>query len=503
MKTTKILPIALSSIALTSMISTEAFAKQDNGNHYGQRIHKSSEANLVFKEIKGLQKFYKHYKVVDQTTDDLGITHYTLQPNANGKFAVDKEVKVHVDKDGKVLLVTGDTKGKDITPTNTVSISELTAVSNALDSLGLTEKTAVNIGGKVVKSKDLIIDAKTNKQVYRIEIITTSPKINHAVVDVDAQTGHVVNTQNKIKHTATTGLGQGVLGAYKSININQLSTTSFELKDYASPINYFTYGYNETTKTFSPVKDTDKTFNAADQTPAVDAHYYAKRVFDYYKNTHGRNSYDNLGSKIVSVVHVNTLNTTNDNRNNAAWIGDKVIYGDGDNSTFLAPSGALDVVAHELTHAVTEKSVNFTYQGQSGALDESTSDTFAYFLDPSDYLIAEDVYTPNIAGDGLRSLQDPTKYGQPDNMANYVNTAADYGGVHANSGIPNKAAYNTIIALGKAKAEKIYYRGITTYLTSNATFLDAKKAYVQAATDLYGAADAALVSQAWDAVGVK
>ena len=86
---------------------------------------------------------------------------------------------------------------------------------------------------------------------------------------------------------------------------------------------------------------------------------------------------------------------------------------------------------------------------------------------------------------------------------NLPNTSAgDWGGVHTNSGIPNKAAYNTVQAIGKAKAEKIYYRALTQYLTSNAQFVDAKKALAQAASDLYSTTEVNAVNAAWTAVGV-
>lgn len=87
-------------------------------------------------------------------------------------------------------------------------------------------------------------------------------------------------------------------------------------------------------------------------------------------------------------------------------------------------------------------------------------------------------------------------------MSKYLNTTADFGGIHTNMGIPNKAAYNTITTIGKEKSEKIYYRALTQYLTSTSTFLDAKNALVQSARDLYGETTATSVKAAWDKVGV-
>ncbi|WP_256084474.1 M4 family metallopeptidase, partial [Staphylococcus aureus] len=93
-------------------------------------------------------------------------------------------------------------------------------------------------------------------------------------------------------------------------------------------------------------------------------------------------------------------------------------------------------------------------------------DVFGYFVDDEDFLMGEDVYTPGKEGDALRSMSNPEQFGQPAHMKDYVFTEKDNGGVHTNSGIPNKAAYNVIQAIGKAKAEQIYYRALTEYLTS-------------------------------------
>lgn len=182
-----------------------------------------------------------------------------------------------------------------------------------------------------------------------------------------------------------------------------------------------------------------------------------------------------------------------------------MIYGDGDGQTFKALSGANDIIAHELTHAVTERTSNLKYQDQSGALNESFSDVFGYFVDPDDWLMGEDVYTPGTEGDGLRSLKDPERYNQPAHMYQYQSGSQDNGGVHTNSGIPNKAAYLTINEIGKDKAEQIYYLALTQYLTQNSEFSDAKTALKEAANKLYGdnSAEADAIDKAWTEVGVN
>jgi len=264
-------------------------------------------------------------------------------------------------------------------------------------------------------------------------------------------------------------------------------------------------------------------------TPLDNAHDYAGTVYNYYLNDHGRDSYDNAGATITSTVHYGT------NYNNAFWNGSQMVYGDGDGTTFSPLSQSLDVVAHELTHAVTNLESNLIYQNESGALNESISDIFGALIDNSNWKIGEDIYTPLGVGhpndDALRYLDTPAIAGQqPDHMDNFVTPNAsgsaldqacasaqnqDNGCVHINSGIPNKAAYLmaaggthggiTVAALagGRTDMGKIWYLAQTTYLTSSSTFLEAKTATESAATALFGAgAKVTTVTNAWKAVGV-
>ncbi|RDC48874.1 peptidase M4 family protein, partial [Acinetobacter sp. RIT592] len=234
---------------------------------------------------------------------------------------------------------------------------------------------------------------------------------------------------------------------------------------------------------------------------AVDAHYFTDQVYNYYKDTHNRESYDGNGSDINSYVHVPEEDGSS--MSNAYWNGVEMSYGDGNKTTENAFTAANDVVAHEITHGVTSSSADLVYQYQPGALNESFSDVFGYFVDSDDWQMGEDLYkTP---GEAIRDLQDPTKHGQPANMKDYKNYSIYYdrGGVHINSGIPNKAAYNTITKIGKEKSEKIYYRALTQYLTRQSQFKDAKSSLIQSAKDLYGDQVANDVKAAWDQVGVK
>lgn len=197
-----------------------------------------------------------------------------------------------------------------------------------------------------------------------------------------------------------------------------------------------------------------------------------------------------------------------------------MVYGDGDGNTFVPLSGALDVIAHELTHAVTDTSADLIYQNESGAINESMSDIFGtlveyHFNNKPDWQVGEDIYTPNVAGDALRSMEDPTLSGDPDHYSKRYTGTGDYGGVHINSGISNKAAFLlanggthygvTVAGIGNDKAGDIYFRTLTQYLTPNSNYSHFRVSTIQAATDLYGAssAEVASVKAAFSAVGVN
>jgi Zn-dependent metalloprotease len=183
-----------------------------------------------------------------------------------------------------------------------------------------------------------------------------------------------------------------------------------------------------------------------------------------------------------------------------------MVYGDGDGVNYRAFSAALDVVAHELTHGVTDYEANLIYQDQSGALNESFSDVFGVIIEDQNgngnWLMGEDCF---IRGTAFRSLSNPSAYGDPENMSEYYYTTSDNGGVHTNSGIPNKAAYNVYNNLGGdfTKLGAIYYRALTVYLSQSSNFAAARDALEQSALDLYGETGKAAVSSAFNDVGIN
>jgi thermolysin len=190
-------------------------------------------------------------------------------------------------------------------------------------------------------------------------------------------------------------------------------------------------------------------------------------------------------------------------------------------------AAGFDVVAHEITHGVTEYTSNLVYEGESGALNEAFSDVMAtgaeFLFQPpgsgplqADYLVAEDVATPR----ALRSMQNPTAHGQPDHYSIRFTGVEDNGGVHINSGIVNHAFYLAVEggthrlsgrsvpgvgAANREQVERVFYRAFTQMLPPRATFALARAATRQAARDLYGEGSAPerAVAEGWSAVGVE
>ncbi|KAI1342974.1 Metalloprotease [Xylariaceae sp. FL0016] len=250
-----------------------------------------------------------------------------------------------------------------------------------------------------------------------------------------------------------------------------------------------------------------------------EAYDNAGKVLSFYKDIFNWNSIDNKNMHVVSSVHFGK------NYENAFWDPElaQMVYGDG--HTFLTNfTGAVDVIGHELTHAVTEYTSPLDYTGQSGALNEHVSDVFGIMIkqrvqdetaDKADWLIGEDCLMPGVKGTALRSMKAPgTAYNdprfgkdpQPDNFADYKVTEDDNGGVHMYSGIPNKAFYLASVAFGGyswEKAGKVWWETMQSgQVPSKCTFIQFADVTVDQAEKLFGDEGAATVRKAWNDVGV-
>lgn len=221
---------------------------------------------------------------------------------------------------------------------------------------------------------------------------------------------------------------------------------------------------------------------------SVSAHANMEKTFIYWKSVHNRKAIDDQDQSIVSVVHVTDNGRKMDN---AFWNGRMMAYGDGDQA-FTPLAEALDVSGHEMTHGVVQNTANLVYEGQAGALNESFADVFGIMIDRKNFLMGEDIMKSN-GNIALRDISNPSNPQvfdpQPDHMNKFkvLSSSVDNGGVHINSGIPNKAAYNAIVSLNREKVEKIWYRALSVYLTRSSQFIDSRKACEKAAQDLFGA----------------
>lgn len=242
-------------------------------------------------------------------------------------------------------------------------------------------------------------------------------------------------------------------------------------------------------------------------------------TFDLFWEIYKRDSIDGRGMDMSATVHYDYR------YNNAFWDGAQMVFGDGDEYIFNRFTLAIDVIGHELAHGVTEHTAGLEYHDQPGALNESISDVFGSLVkqrvlnqtaDQADWLIGAGLFAPSIKGVALRSMKAPgTAYDdwlvgkdpQPDHMSKYDTTTSDNGGVHINSGIPNKAFYLAAMAIGgKAweKAGHIWYQAlIDPRLTPTAQFQDFAELTVEMAGKLYDEASQEAVLKAWKSVGIN
>lgn len=360
---------------------------------------------------------------------------------------------------------------------------------------------------------------------------------------IDARTGLVLHHYSDLQTLAVSGLGTGVLGDRKKMSVTQAGSLYLAM-DQQRPARIMTYDMRGSFPVFinwfshysihpadAPLEllGTDSDNDWTDG-PTVDAHTYAGWTYDYYFKRHGRHGLDNKDLTMVCVVNPASYSDIQNGWpifDNAFWDGSAAIFGIGLPGSAGQPprvrplAGALDIVAHELTHGVTQYTSNLIYQDEPGALNEAFSDIMGVSVDffqngaRASYLQGEDAFPR-----GARSLQNPFSLGQPDHYSIRYTGPFDNGGVHINSTIVSHAFYLAIEggtnrvsnipvtgvgATNREQIEKVYYRAFTLLLPSNARFSDARAATLQAARDLYGTSSAALtaITQSWDAVGVQ
>ncbi len=424
--------------------------------------------------IYKMQNPARELKVKTAETDELNITHVRMQQRLGDVPVFGAELIVHT-TDQKIQSVNG-----------------LYFPGLSLETLTpeLTQKAALELARQDLKDPDAEFRARTSSLVVYVNAgkpyltwkinVFSKKSLGNWLYFIDAATGEVVHRSNQLDTAKS-------ITVYNANNTQNVPGTLICGTGTANP-----------------------TCSGQDAY-IMGAYTNASKSYDYYYNVFGRDSYDGLGTGLVSTVHFAT------NYENAYWDGVQMVYGDGD--TYAQ---AFDVVAHELTHGVTQETNNLIYEHQPGALNESWSDVMAVLGGCStatgqtncNWTLGE-----TLTGGTIRSLSTPSAYDQPEIWSQYIwaPLAYDQGGVHINSGIPNKAAYLliaggtfngvTVSGIGYTKTEQIYYRAMTRYLGVYSQFTDARDGLYQSCVDLIGTYNITLsncssVASSWSAVGL-
>ncbi|MEU0971073.1 M4 family metallopeptidase [Streptomyces sp. NPDC005917] len=506
-------PLAGAPTLLSNSVRTALIQKaQADVAETAQQIGLGAKEKLVVKDV---------VKDVD------GTVHTRYERTYAGLPVLGGDLVVHTAKSGRTEAVTKATKTvikvASLKPQITTAKAEKQALT-AARTLGST-KSAADGARKVVW-------AGSGKPVLAYETVVGgfqddgTPNQLHVITD--AATGKKLFEYQGIE----TGTGKSLYSGTVSLNTT-LSGSTYQLYDTTRG-GHKTYNKSHTTSSstgtlFTDADDTWGTGAASssttDQTAAVDAAYGAQKTWDFYKNVFGRSGIKNNGVAAYSRVHYGNAYV------NAFWDDSCfcMTYGDGTGNTH--PLTSLDVAGHEMSHGVTSNTAGLNYSGESGGLNEATSDIMgtgvefyaANSNDVGDYLIGEKI---NINGDGspLRYMDQPSKDG---GSANYWSSTVGNLDVHYSSGVANHFFYllsegsgsktvngvsynsptyngSTVTGIGRDKALQIWYKALTTYFTSTTNYRSARTGTLSAAAALYGSGSTEYnaVAAAWTAVNV-
>ena len=444
------------------------------------------------RDLWGLADPDHQLRVRDLLTDELGFTHVVLQQRVGDVPVRNAWLVVHREPRGAVVAVHGR-----LVPGTPASPVPPRVTAAAATSAALSALPWVIVPSRPPRAELAFIEWRgTAVLAWTLDLPTLEPRPARFQVSVDAATGEVLEAWDSL--ATLDGTGAGSRGSVRTFQISQ-DATGYTMTDTTRGQGVLTYSANGGYSRGQIVRSNSTVFDLPLHPAAVDAHFFAETVYDFYKGL-GRDSIDGAGMKIISTVHYGNA------WENAAWDGTQMVYGDGDPNTSYPYSAGLDVVAHELTHGVDEHTVNLEYRGQSGALNEAWSDIMAFFVDPDDWLMGEDL---SKNGSAIRSFENPALYGQPGHVDEFVYTRSDNLGVHYNSGIFNHALYHQVQTLGSSRLgdlARIYYRVLDArYMTPTATFWDAREGVEQAARDLFGEGSdiLAAIASSYDEVGVS
>ncbi|MEE1754572.1 M4 family metallopeptidase [Streptomyces sp. SP18CS02] len=475
----------------------------------------------------GLDTTKEQLVVRDVVKDADGTVHTRYERTYAGLPVLGGDLVTHTARDGKLKGVTKATEARIAVASTDATVGAAAARKSALTAAALEAGDAA--GATAARTPRKVVWAASGKPVLAYETVVTgvahdgTPSERHVVTD--ATTGKQLFAFEAIE------TGSGTSQYSGSVTLGTTSTSSgFSLTD-AGRGAHRTYDLKGgTSGTGTLFTDTDDVWGNGlatnRQTAAVDAHYGAATTWDFYKNELGRNGIAGDGKAAYSRVHYGNAYV------NAFWDDSCfcMTYGDGTANTH--PLTSLDVAGHEMSHGLTSRTAGLRYSGESGGLNEATSDILGTAVefyanntaDKGDYLIGEKI---DIRGDGspLRYMDKPSKDGS---SADYWSKSVGNLDVHHSSGVANHfffllaegsgartvngVSYNsptsdgsTVTGIGRVKAYKIWYKALSTYMTSSTNYAGARTATLKAASDLYGAtgAEYQAVGKAWAAVNVK
>jgi Zn-dependent metalloprotease len=457
------------------------------------------------------------------------MTHTRVQQVFNGVPVFGGEAIVHVRGDGSLFAITNE-----IVP----RISLAGAILPALDTEGAIDAALAGVSCPSCLTADPEADLwvlrhnNEDRLAYRVRLRREdgSAETSMPVVFVDAGTGQRLWEFDNLQTATGTSLYSG------SVTVSTFTKNGkFYLEDPVGKIGTFdSRGLQYATYRFWDANDV---WDAPEQQAAIDVHFCASKFMEYFATAHSRSGIDGLGGPgfytaadkatpvITSKVHYGEA------FNNAFWNGSFMTYGDGD-GVMLLPLVTLDICGHEMQHGITERTANLTYSNESGALNESWSDVFGALLErfvngesAATWRVGEACFTPgNGQDEGIRDMAEPhvapdngfTLDDDPDHYSERYTGQDDNGGVHINSGIPNKAFHllavggshhvgGSMAGIGADKAGAIWYKALTTFMVSSTNFKGARTATLNAADAIYGAGspEKAAVASAWSLVGVN
>lgn len=513
--------LALSAVALACLAGV-AQAQTDMRAARASLLRANAETYV--RQFPGLSLHDKDhsYETRDVIQDDDGVAHVHMDRRIAGLRAIGADLIVQTDRFGNFARIHQNSSRLS-------KIDTKPSLSSAKASLRALEAH----GGALQSKPELVIWARGDQPRLAWEVQVSgegtdgTPFEKHVMVD--ATNGQELEAWDDIQTAAATGTGKTLYSGNVTLTTNSISG-GYELRD-PSRGNTYTINLKNRTSGGSVVTDADNIWgnNSTSDTAsaAADAQYGTAVTWDYYKNVHGRSGIANDGKGAYNRVHYSRK------YNNAYWSDSCfcMTYGDGD-GTSLKPLVALDVAGHEMTHGVTSRTANLTYSGESGGLNEATSDIMGTMVefyaansnDAGDYLIGEKIM---VGGGALRYMYKPsTDGGSSDCWYSGVGSLD----VHYSSGVANHfffllaegtnspygksptcVAGNTrtatgtgsLTGIGRDKAAKIWYRALTTKFTSSTNYASARSGTIAAANELYGtgSAEANAVAAAWTAVG--